>query len=67
MRTLFDYLPGHEVEHVVDMGWSSKRNGELLELMVANEFAGFVPGLKSGLGAARHVFKDGRPRGLVSA
>lgn len=31
-------LAGHNVEHVVDMGWSSKRNGELLELMVAERF-----------------------------
>jgi len=31
-------LPGHDVHHVVDMGWSSKRNGELLSLMVAERF-----------------------------
>ena len=41
-RPLKRELPGHEVEHVVDKGWSSKRNGELLDLMVANGFAGFV-------------------------
>lgn len=41
-RPLKRELPGHEVEHVVDMGWSSKRNGELLDLMVATGFAGFV-------------------------
>jgi len=28
----------HDVQHVVDMGWSSKRNGELLRLMVAEQF-----------------------------
>ncbi|MDO8630669.1 MAG: hypothetical protein Q7R41_09250 [Phycisphaerales bacterium] len=31
-------LVGHDVRHVVDMGWSSKRNGELLHLMVAGGF-----------------------------
>jgi hypothetical protein len=31
-------LVRHEVWHVVDMGWSSKRNGELLKLMVAERF-----------------------------
>ena len=31
-------LVGHDVRHVVDMGWSSKRNGELLRLMVASRF-----------------------------
>ncbi len=29
---------GHDVRHVVEMGWSSKRNGELLKLMVAERF-----------------------------
>jgi len=29
---------GHDVRHVVEMGWSSKRNGELLRLMVAEHF-----------------------------
>lgn len=31
-------LTGHDVSHVVEMGWSSKRNGELLKLMVAERF-----------------------------
>jgi len=31
-------LVAHDVHHVVDMGWSSKRNGELLRLMVAERF-----------------------------
>lgn len=31
-------LVGHDVHHVVDMGWSSKRNGELLRLMVGERF-----------------------------
>lgn len=37
-RTLKPDLVGHDVEHVVDMEWSSKRNGELLKLMVAERF-----------------------------
>ena len=31
-------LTGHDAHHVVDLGWSSKRNGELLKLMVAERF-----------------------------
>jgi hypothetical protein len=37
-RTLKPDLVGHDVRHVADMGWSSKRNGELLRLMVAEGF-----------------------------
>lgn len=37
-RPLKDDLVGHDVQHVVDLGWSSKRNGELLKLMVAERF-----------------------------
>ena len=37
-RPLMRDLVGHDVRHVVDMGWSSKRNGELLQLMVAEGF-----------------------------
>jgi hypothetical protein len=37
-RPLRRDLVGHDVRHVVDMGWSSKRNGELLRLMVAERF-----------------------------
>lgn len=37
-RPLKRDLVGHDVRHVVDMGWSSKRNGELLHLMVAGGF-----------------------------
>jgi hypothetical protein len=37
-RPLKQDLVGHDVHHVVDMGWSSKRNGELLQLMVAAGF-----------------------------
>ena len=31
-------LVNHDVHHVVDMGWSSKRNGELLQLMLKEGF-----------------------------
>ena len=34
-RPLRRDLIGHDARHVVDMGWSSKRNGELLRLMLA--------------------------------
>ena len=37
-RPLLHHLTGHDVHHVVDMAWSSKRNGELLELMLAQRF-----------------------------
>jgi hypothetical protein len=37
-RPLLRDLTGHDVHHVVDLGWSSKRNGELLTLMVAEHF-----------------------------
>ena len=37
-RPLLRDLTNHDAHHVVDMGWSSKRNGELLKLMVAERF-----------------------------
>jgi Domain of unknown function (DUF5615) len=37
-RPLLRDLAGHDVHHVVDLGWSSKRNGELLQLMLAQGF-----------------------------
>ena len=37
-RPLLRDLTGHDVHHDVDMGWSSKRNGELLKLMLADRF-----------------------------
>ena len=36
-RPLLRDLTGHDAHHVVDLGWSSKRNGELLKLMVAEQ------------------------------
>jgi hypothetical protein len=38
LRPIKRELVGHDVHHVVDMGWSSKRNGELLRLMVSGRF-----------------------------
>ena len=38
-RPLRRELPGHHVRTVVEMGWAGKRNGELLQLMVANAFS----------------------------
>ena len=42
-RPLLRDLSGHDVHHVVDMGWSSKRNGELLQLMLAERFDALSP------------------------
>jgi hypothetical protein len=41
-RPLKRELAGHDVRHVTDMGWSSRRNGELLRLMVDERFDAFV-------------------------
>jgi hypothetical protein len=41
-RPLKRDLVGHDARHVVDMGWSSKRNGELLQLMVAAHFTALL-------------------------
>ena len=37
-RPLLRDLISHDAHHVVEMGWSSKRNGELLKLVVAERF-----------------------------
>jgi hypothetical protein len=37
-RPLLRDLTEHDAHHVVDMGWSSRRNGELLKLMTAERF-----------------------------
>ena|SRR5207244_314351 len=41
-RPLRRELPGHDVRTVPEMGWSGKRNGELLQLMAAASFEAFV-------------------------
>lgn len=38
-RRLRRELTGHDVRTVTEMGWSGKRNGELLKLMAAASFA----------------------------
>jgi hypothetical protein len=49
VQTLFDYIEGgddfgidHEVWTVRDKGWLSKKNGELLKLMINDRFELFV-------------------------
>jgi hypothetical protein len=42
-RPLKRDLAEHDVHHVVDMGWSTKRNGELLQLMVEAGFEALLP------------------------
>lgn len=37
-RPLLRNLTDHDAHHVVDMGWSSRRNGELLALMIGAKF-----------------------------
>ncbi len=37
-RRLRRELPGHDVHTVPEMGWSGKKNGELLRLMAAHGF-----------------------------
>ena len=41
-RPLKRDLIGHDARHVVDIGWSSKRNGELLQLMLAAHFTALL-------------------------
>lgn len=41
-RPLKREFPGHDVTTVVEMGWGSKRNSELLALMLAGDFNAFV-------------------------
>lgn len=41
-RPLKREFPGHDVNTVVEMGWGSRRNSELLALMLASGFNVFV-------------------------
>jgi len=41
-RPLKRELAGHDVSTVLERGWSSKRNAELLRLMLAEGFEGFL-------------------------
>jgi hypothetical protein len=40
-RPLVRDLGAHDAHHVVDLGWSSKRNGELLKIMLEGGFEAF--------------------------
>ncbi len=41
-RPLRRALPDHDVRTVVEIGWAGKQNGELLRLLVAENFAVFL-------------------------
>jgi len=41
-RKFKNALPGHEVSTVREMGWSGRRNGELLALMREHRFEAFL-------------------------
>lgn len=41
-RPLKRELPGHDVSTVAEMGWSGKRNSELIRLVVAQGFGAFL-------------------------
>lgn len=45
-RPLLRDFAGHDARHVVDMGWSSKRNGELLKLMLGERFEALLTVLR---------------------
>lgn len=73
-RPLLRDLAGHDAHHVVDMGWSSKRNGELLKLMLGERFGApltvdqnlpFQQNLKaSGISVVVVVARTNRVKGL---
>jgi len=46
-RKLVRFLPGHEIQAVVSMGWGGIKNGELLELIARAGFEVFVTGDKN--------------------
>lgn len=41
-RRLCQHLAGHDVRTVQEMGWSGKKNGELLQLAVSQSFEVFL-------------------------
>jgi hypothetical protein len=67
-RPLRRDLTGHDAHHVVDLGWSSKRNGELLTLMAAERVETLLtvdrnlPSALHTLARARHDF-EAKPSG----
>jgi len=57
-RKLARFLPHHEVETVVSMGWGSVKNGALLKLIEQEGFQVFLTGDKNMSSQQR---LDGRP------
>ena len=51
-------LVGHEVRTVTEMGWSSKRNGELLKLMLAERFEALLT-VDQGLEFEQNICRSG--------
>jgi len=51
-------LAGHDVWTVAEMGWSSKRNGELLKLMLAEKFVALLT-VDQNLGFQQNVRQCG--------
>ena len=41
-KILKQYFPGRQIHTVRDMGWHSKKNGELLALMLAENFDALI-------------------------
>ena len=56
-RPLKRDLVGHDARTVVEMGWSSKRNGELLKLMVAERFEALLT-VDQGIEFEQNVHKS---------
>ena len=46
-RKLVRFLPGHEIQTVVSMGWGGIKNGELLGLIAREGFSVFLTGDKN--------------------
>jgi len=65
-RPLKRDLVGHDARTVVEMGWSSKRNGELLKLMVAERFEALLT-VDQGIAFEQNVRKSGIAVVLVAA
>ena len=65
-RPLKHDLADHEVSTVVEMGWSAKRNGELLKLMLAEGFEALLT-VDQGLAFEQNVRESGIAVVLVTA
>ena len=57
-RPLKRELPGHDIRTVGELGWSSKRNSELLALMLAERFEG-LPTVDQNLEFRQNVRASG--------